>query len=202
MPSWTCLPDPNGGLPPLWPVSTKSIYRHLLGIGTCPALAAQPLPHPDQLKEHLCQREEDSRGWVTTSGRTPERTGAHLQNACQGSSPCQGCLERPLIRRCQELCYQGHPWHSALLHPSPPPRPCPVLWSCDLGEKCPLQVCSVPKMPRKGRVFLKFLFILLSAVLGLRCCVGFLWSQRAGATLGCSPQASPAEPPLVAERGL
>ena len=96
----------------------------------------------------------------------------------------------------------GTPWSSALLHPSPTPRPCPVLWSCDLGEKCPLQVCSVPKMPRKGRVFLKFLFILLSAVLGLRCCVGFLWSQRAGATLGCSPQASAAEPPLVAERGL
>ena len=97
---------------------------------------------------------------------------------------------------------RGNPWHSALLHPSPPPRPRPVLWSCDLGEKCPLQVCSVPKMPRKGRVFLKFLFILFLAVLGLRCRVGFLWSQRAGATLGCSPQASPAECPLVAERGL
>lgn len=46
---------------------------------------------------------------MTTSGRTPERTGAHLQNACQGSSPCQGCLEPPLIHRYQELCYQGQP---------------------------------------------------------------------------------------------
>lgn len=127
VPSWTCLPDPSGGLPPLWPVSTKSIYRHLLGIGTCPVLAAQPLPHPDQLKEHLCQREEDSRGWVTTSGRTPERTGAHLQNACQGSSPCQGCLEPPLIRRCQELCYQGHP--GLLLCSTHPPLQGPALCS-------------------------------------------------------------------------
>ena len=90
---------------------------------------------------------------MTTSGRTPERTGAHLQNA--SSSPCQGPLEPPLTHRYQELgCYRGHCSAPSI----PPPRPRPGFWSCNLGEKSLLQVCSVPKMPGEGRGFFKLFY--------------------------------------------
>ena len=65
---------------------------------------------------------------MTTSGRTPERTGAHLQNA--SSSLCQGPLEPPLTHRYPELgCYRGHP--GTLLCSTHPPSKAPP-WVLEL----------------------------------------------------------------------
>ena len=88
----------------------------------------------------------------------------------------------------------GAPWHSALLHPSPLQGPNlgsgAVIWEKSLRYKFALS----PRCQGKGGFFFNYfihLCILFSVVLGLRCRMGFLSLQRAGATLGCHLQASP-----------